>query len=63
MPEAECVFREGRGSVVVAVGGRLRGLVYERLEDPRVENGTAQADPVSASPSLEVDPVRRQHSA
>jgi hypothetical protein len=63
VPEAECLFREGSSPVVVAVGGRLGGFVHERLEDPRVENGPAEADPVSASPSLEVDPVWREHSA
>ena len=38
MPKAQCLLREGRGSCVVAGGGRLGGLVHERLEDPRVEN-------------------------
>ena len=61
MPEAQCLFREGRGAGVITVGGRLRGLLHERLEDPRVEHGQAEANPVSATPPLDVDPVRREH--
>jgi hypothetical protein len=63
MPKAQCLLSEGRGSGVVADGGRLGGLIHERLEDPRVESGPAEADPVSASPSLEGDAVRREHLA
>jgi hypothetical protein len=63
MPKAQCLLREGRGSRVVAGGGRLGGLLHECLEHPRVENGAPEADPVSASPSLEGDAVRREHLA
>jgi hypothetical protein len=63
VPEAQCLFRDGRHSGVVAVGGGPCGLLHESLEDPRVENGPAEADPVSATPSLEVDPVRREKLA
>jgi hypothetical protein len=61
VPEAESLFREGRGSRLVAGGGRLGGLVNERLEDPRIENGWAEVDPVAASSSLEGDAMRREN--
>jgi hypothetical protein len=63
MPKAQCLLREGCGSRVVAGGRRLGGLLHECLEHPRVENGAAEADPVSASPSLEGDAARREHLA
>jgi hypothetical protein len=63
VPQAQCLLREVGSSDVVADGGRLAGLVYERLEDLRVENGRAEPDPVPTSPSLECDPVRRERLA
>ena len=63
MPEAECLLRNGRGTRIVTSGQRLGGLVYERLEDLRVENGPTEVDPVAASPSLDGNPVRGESPA
>lgn len=63
VPEAQRLFRVDCGSGVVTGGGRLGGLVHERLEDLRVENGPAEVDPISASSSLEGGAVRRERLA
>ncbi len=60
VPEAQRLLRERCGSGVVTRGGRLDGLVHKRFEDPRVEDGPAEADSVSASSSLEDDAVRHE---
>jgi hypothetical protein len=62
-PEAQCFLRESRGSGVVAGGRCLAGLLNERLEDLRVENGPAKANPIPASASFECHPVRRELTA
>jgi hypothetical protein len=38
VPEAECLLRDGRGPRMVTDGRRLACLVYEPLEDVRIEN-------------------------
>jgi hypothetical protein len=58
MPEAEGLLREGRSTRMVTGSQRLGSLVYERLEDLRVENSPTEIDPVTAPPSLEGNPVR-----
>ena len=63
VPEAECLLRNGRGTWMVTGGQRLGCLVYERLEDLRVENGPTEVDPVTAPPSLEGNPVRGESPA
>ena len=63
VPEAECLLRNGRGTRMVTGGQRLGGLVYERLEDLRVENGPTEVDPVAAAPSLDGNPVRGESPA
>jgi hypothetical protein len=60
VPETQRLLGEGCGSSVVAERRCLGSLLYERLEDERVENGPAEADPVAASSSLEGNPVRRE---
>jgi hypothetical protein len=62
-PEAERLFREGRGSGVVTRGGCPGGVVHEGLEDVRVENGWAEVDAIAAASSLEGDAVRRERLA
>ncbi len=62
MPQVQSLPRERRGTTVVSRGGRPGGLLRERCEDLRVDDGLPETDPVSASPSFESDPVRRQHS-
>ena len=63
VPEAECLLRNGRGTRMVTGGQRLGCLVYERLEDLRVENGPTEVDPVTAPPSLDGNPVRGESPA
>lgn len=63
MPEAECLLRNGRGTRMVTGGQRSGCLVYERLENLRVENGPTEVDPVTAAPSLDGDPVRGESPA
>ncbi len=58
VPEAECLLREGCGTRMVTGSQRLGCLVYERLEDLRVENSATKVDPVAAPASLDGDPVR-----
>jgi hypothetical protein len=60
VPETQRLLGEGCGANVVAERRCLGSLLYERLEDERVENGRAEADPIPASSSLEGDPVRRE---
>jgi len=62
-PEAECLIRNRRGARMVAGGQRLGGLVYERFEDLRVEDGSTEVDPVAAAPSLDGNPVRGESPA
>ena len=45
VPEVECLLRNGRGTRMVTGGERLGCLVYERLEDLRVENRPTEVDP------------------
>jgi hypothetical protein len=63
VPEAECLLRDGRGTRIVTTGQRLSGLLRERLEDLRVENGSTEVDPVTAPPSLDGNPVRGESPA
>jgi len=63
VPEAECLFRNGGGTRMVAGGERLRCLVYEVFEDLRVENGPTEVDPVADPASLDDDPVRGESPA
>jgi hypothetical protein len=63
VPEAEGLLRDGRGTRMVTGGQRLGSLVYERLEDLRVENGPTEVDPVTAPPSLDGNPVRGESPA
>ena len=63
LPEAECLLRKGRGTRMVSGGQRLSGLLDERLEDLRVENGPTEVDPVAAAPSLDGNPVRGESPA
>ncbi len=63
VPETECLLRDGGGTRIVATGQRLSGLLHERLEDLRVENGPTEDDPVAASPSLDGNPVRGESPA
>lgn len=48
---------------MVTGGQRLGCLVYERLEDLRVENCPTQGDPVAAPASLDGNPVRGENPA
>ena len=48
---------------MVTDGQRLVCLIYESLEDLRVENGPTEVDPVAASASLESNPVRGESPA
>ena len=57
VPEAECLFRDGCGTRMVTGGQSLRRLVYEVVEELRVENGPTEVDPVAAAPSFEGNPV------
>jgi hypothetical protein len=63
VPEAECLLRNGRGTRMVAGGQRPAGLVYEILEDLRVENGPTEVDPIAAPQPLDRDPVRGESPA
>ena len=63
VPEAECLLGEGRGTRLVTGGQRLGCLVYERLEDLRVENGPTEVDPVAAPAPLDGNPVRGESAA
>jgi hypothetical protein len=63
VPEAERLLRGGRGTRMVTGGQRLGCLIYERLEDLRVENGPTEVDPVTGPPSLDGNPVRRESPA
>ena len=63
MPEAECLLRNGRGTRMVTGVQRLGCVVYEVLEDLRVENGPTEVDPVAAPPSLDGNPVRGESPA
>jgi len=63
VPEAECLLRDGRGTRIVTTGQRPSGLLHERLEDLRVENGPTEVDPVTAPPSLDGNPVRGESPA
>jgi hypothetical protein len=63
VPEAESLPRNGRGTWMVTGGQRLSSLLYERLEDLRVENSPTEVDPVAASPSLDGNPVRGESPA
>jgi hypothetical protein len=63
VPEAECLLRSRRGTRIVAGGQRLGCLVYERLEDLRVENSLTEVDPVAAPASLEGNPARGESPA
>ena len=63
VPEAERLLREGRGTRMVTGGQRLGCLVYERLEDLRVENSPTEVDPVAAPASLDGNPVRGESPA
>ena len=63
MPEPECLLREGTGTRVVTGSQRLGCLVYERLEDLRVENSPTEVDPVAAPASLDRNPVRGESPA
>ena len=48
---------------MVTDGQRLVCLVYESLEDLRVENGPTEVDPVAAPPSLDGNSVRGESAA
>ena len=63
VPEVECLLRNGRGSRMVTGGQGLACVVYEILEDLRIENCPTEADPVAASPSLDGNPVRGESPA
>ena len=63
VPEAECLLRNGGGTPIVTGGERLGCLVYEVLEDLRVENGPTEVDPVAAAPSLDGNSVRGETPA
>ena len=63
VPEAECLLRNGRGTRMVTGVQRLGCVVYEVLEDLRVENGPTEVDPVAAPPSLDGNPVRGESPA
>jgi hypothetical protein len=63
VPEAESLFRNGRGTRMVTGGQRLGCVVYEVFEDLRVEHCPAEVDPVAAPPSLEGNPVRGESPA
>ena len=63
VPEAECLLRNGRGTWMVTGGQRLGCVVYEVLEDLRVENGPTEVDPIAASASLDGNPVRGESPA
>jgi hypothetical protein len=63
VPEAECLLCNGRGTRLVAGVQRLGCVVYEVLEDLRVENGPTEVDPVAAPPSLDGNPVRGESPA
>jgi hypothetical protein len=63
VPEAECLLRNGRGTRMVTDVQRLGCVVYEILEDLRVENSPTEVDPVAAPPSLYGNPVRGESPA
>jgi hypothetical protein len=58
IPEDERLLRERCGTRMVTGGQRLGCLVYELLEDLRVENRPTQVDPVAAAAPFDGNPVR-----
>ena len=48
---------------MVTGGQRLGCVVYEVLEDLRVENGPTEVDPIAASASLDGNAVRGESPA
>jgi len=63
VPQAQRLARSARGLFGIAGGKRIRRLIYERLEDPRVERRRAEIQPIAAAATLERDPVWCEHAS